>query len=713
MLRFRVIRRTLAALPLVVSLAVPAVAQVAPPVAKVVPHTDTIHGDVHVDNYFWLRNRNDPDVVAYLTAENAYTDSMMKGTVALQEKLYQEFLSRIKQTDLSVPERIGDYYYYSRTVEGQQYPIMARKKGSLDAPEEIILDQNEMAKGHRFFDVGLARVSPNQRLFAFTVDTNGSERFTLMVKDLTTGTILPDRIPDLHWSMTWSNDNTIFYTKTDSSLRDDKVFRHVLGTPPSADVMVFHEPDVLFDLAVTLTKDEKYVLMPVNSYGSTEVRYIEAATPLGEWKVLQPRQPGLEYSVDHHDNRFLIVTNAGGATNFKLMTAPEGDPSMKNWTTLVPHRDSVYLGDIDVFKDYLVLYEREKGLQQLRVMPFGAGQPYVIDFPEPVYAVYGGSNREYDSNLLRFSYQSMVTPSSVYDFDMAKRTRELKKQQEVLGGYDPSKYATERVWATATDGVKVPISIVYKKPLVKNGTRPLLLYAYGSYGSSTDPTFNSNNLSLLDRGFIYAIAHIRGGQELGRSWYDQGKLLNKKNTFTDFIASAEHLINEKYTSKDKLAIRGGSAGGLLMGAVVTMRPDLPAAVVADVPFVDVINTMMDASIPLTSGEWKQWGDPHDATYYRYMLSYSPYDNVRAIAYPPMLVTTGLNDTRVAYWEPAKWVAKLRATKTDHNPLILRTNMGAGHGGSSGRYDWLKELAFRYAFILNALGMNEPGSVSAM
>ncbi|HJU90923.1 MAG TPA: S9 family peptidase [Gemmatimonadaceae bacterium] len=712
MIRIRQSRHVALALSLFV-LTLPGIlpAQWTPPVAKVIPKVDTLHGDVRVDNYFWLRDRNNPEVIRYLEAENAYTDSSMKHTTVLQEKLYKEFLSRIKQTDLTVPERIGDYYYYSRTIEGKQYSILARKKGSLDAPEEIILDQNEMAEGRKYFKLGTTRISPDQNLYAFTVDTAGSEWFTLMVKDLRTGKILTDRVDNVHFSLAWANDNkTLFYTKTDSAQRPDQIFRHTLGEDQSKDVRVYHEPDVLFRVAIFPTKDKKYLLLSTSSFTQSEYRYLPADRPGDDWKMIQPRTKELEYDVEHHGNRFLIVTN-DKAVNFKVMWAPESDPTRKNWKDLIAHRDSVLIDGIDVFKDHLVVYERERALRQIRVQNLATGRSYRVDFPEPVYTVFGANNPEHDTKLVRFVYTSLVTPSSVFDFDMTTRKRELKKQTEVLGGYDKTLYATERTWARAPDGVMVPVSLVYKKSLVKDGKRPMLLYSYGSYGSSTDPTFSSNNLSLLDRGFIYAIAHIRGGQELGRWWYDQGKMLNKKNTFTDFIAAAEHLIKEGYTSKERLAIRGGSAGGLLMGAVMTMRPDLFKAVVADVPFVDVINTMMDGSIPLTAGEWEQWGNPQVKEHYAYMLSYSPYDQVKNTAYPILLVTTGLNDPRVAYWEPAKWVAKLRAMKTDNNMLLLKTHMGAGHGGSSGRYDNLRELAFRYAFILNALGVTEPENVS--
>jgi oligopeptidase B len=701
-------------LVLVAALCTPAVslaAQAPPPplvapVARITPRVDTTLGDVRVDNYFWIRDdaRKNPDVIAYLDAENRYTESVMKPLEPLVEKLYQEMKGRIKETDLSVPERIGNYYYYSRTEAGKQYPILVRKKGSLSAPEEVMLDENAEAGNRKYFRVGVSEVSPNDRLLAFTVDTTGGERYTLMVKDLTTGKILPDRVPMVNYSLEWSGDNkTLFYGMGDAANRSYRILRHTLGST-AADPVIAEEPDELFGLDLEKTKDRKFILINDGSFSSTEYKYLRADDPMGTFKVIQPKTPDLEYSVEHHGNKFLIVTN-DNAVNFKLVEAPDDNPGRANWKTVVPMRDSVLLGGIDVFKDYLVLYERQKALRTMRVMNFATGQIYDVDFPEPVYTYRGGNNPEYDSNLVRFTYTSLTTPSTVYDFNMADKTRKLLKATEVLGGYDPKLYATERTWARASDGTMVPISLVYKKPLVKDATRPMLLYAYGSYGNSTDPTFSSNNLSLLDRGFIFAIAHIRGGSEMGRYWYDQGKLLNKKNTFTDFIASAEHLIRERYTSKEKLAIRGGSAGGLLMGAVVNMRPDLFKAVVADVPFVDVINTMMDASIPLTTGEWIQWGDPHKAEYYGYMKSYSPYDNVDKKAYPNMLVTAGLNDPRVGYWEPAKWVAKLRAMKTDNNLLLLRTNMGAGHGGSSGRYDALRDMAVRYAFILHTLGVD--------
>ncbi len=675
-----------------------------PPVAAVVSKVDTLHGNVVTDNYFWLRRRENPEVIAYLQAENAYTDTMMAGTRDLQERLYQEILARIKQTDLSVPVKRGPYFYYTRTVEGQQYPIYARKRGSLESPEEIYLDQNVLAQGKSYLTLGVTSVSPDHRFLAFTVDTTGSEHFTLMVKDLATGEVLADRIPDVHFSVAWAADNkTLFYTKTDSAHRSDRVLRHIVGTPTASDSVIFHEPNVLFNVGVYRTKDDEYVMLSAESFTSSEYWYVPARTPLVPFKVIARRRPDIEYSPIHHKGRFYITTN-DGATNFKVVVAPASDPSAANWRDYIAHSDTVLIDGIDAFSNHLVLYERSSGLRKIRIRDLRTNADHYISFPEPVYTYSPAANPEFDTNVLRFTYQSLITPATVYDYDMDTRALELKKRTEVLGGYDPSQYGTERTWARAPDGKMVPVSLVYRKPFVRDGTRPMLLYSYGSYGSSTEPNFSSSNLSLLDRGMVYALAHIRGGQEMGRAWYDEGKMLNKRNTFTDFIAAAEHLVRERYTSSDRLAIRGGSAGGLLMGAVVNMRPDLFKVVVADVPFVDVINTMLDASIPLTAQEWEQWGNPAVREHYEYMRTYSPYDNVERKAYPMMLVTTGLNDPRVAFWEPAKWVAKLRAMKTDNNLLLLKTNMGAGHGGSSGRYDALREVAFRYAFILKGLGL---------
>lgn len=677
-----------------------------PPVATVTPRVDTLHGEVRTDDYFWMRDRNHPEVIPYLEAENRYTEAMMRHTEPLQEKLFQEIRSRIKETDLTVPQRMDDYYYYSRTEEGKQYPIYVRRRGSLEAPEELLLDVNRLAEGTRFFQLGAFSVSPDHRLLAFSTDTVGYEDFTLQVKDLTTGELLPDRIERIY-GVAWANDNrTLFYTTPDEAKRPNRVWRHALGTPQSQDAMLFEEPDVLFRVWLSKTRSREYILVGSSSFTSSEVRYLRADRPAEALRILHPREPNHEYSVDHHGQHFYIVTNAEGATNFKLMRAPVSDPARASWREVLPHRESVLLDYIDLFRNHLVAWEREGGLRRVRVTDLRSGAHHYVNFPESVYAVYPGDNPEFDTPLLRLSYTSLITPSTVYDYQMDQRQLDLKKQTEVLGGYDPSQYGTERVFARARDGTQVPISIVYRKPLQKDGSRPLLLYAYGSYGASIDPAFTSIRLSLLDRGVVYAIAHIRGGQEMGRQWYEQGKMLQKMNTFTDFIDSAEHLIREGYTAKERLAIQGGSAGGLLMGVVVNLRPDLFRVVHAAVPFVDVINTMLDESIPLTAGEWEQWGDPRNPEHYAYMRRYSPYDNVERKAYPAMLVTTGLNDSRVAFWEPVKWVAKLRTMKTDDNPLLLKTNLGAGHGGASGRYDRWREIAFDFAFILDQLGIRE-------
>ena len=677
---------------------------VVPPVAKKVPRVDTVAGHMMTDQYFWLRNRADSDVIRYLEAENRYTEAMMADTKELQDSIYKEMVGRLKQTDLSVPTRIGPYFYYSRTVEGKQYPMYARKRGSLTAPEEIYLDQNELATGKKFFSIGAQTVSPDHNWLAFTTDTTGGEHFTIQIKNLKTGEILPDRIPEVHFSLVWAADNkTLFYDKTDSAQRSDRILRHTVGTSPASDVTVFQEPDLLFRVNVDRTKDDTFMLIGSGSFTSDEVWYVNAERPTDSLRVIEKRRPNVEYAVEHHDNDFIIRTNEN-ATNFKVMAAPDSAPSRKNWKTLVPARKDVLITGIDVFRNYLVLSERGNAETRVRIRDFRSGAEHYVRFDEPIFTLARGLTPDYNTSTLRLNYASFVTPTSVYDYDMASRKLTLLKRTEVLGGYDPSLYTQERTWATATDGTKIPISLVYRKPLVRDGKRPLFLYAYGSYGSSTDPSFSSNLLSLIDRGFVYGIAHIRGGQEMGRAWYDNGKMFKKKNTFSDFVDAAQYLVSANYTSPDRLVARGGSAGGLLMGAVVNLRPDLFKAVVADVPFVDVINTMRDASIPLTTGEWIQWGNPNLPKDYAYMITYSPYDNVAAKAYPNMLVTTSLNDPRVAYWEPAKWVAKLRATKTDDHMLLLRTNMGAGHGGSSGRYDALHDQAFRYAFILKALGM---------
>ncbi len=681
-------------------------AEVGPPLAKIEPQVDTLFGQERIDNYYWLRQRNNPEVIDYLKAENAYTETVMKPTEKLQDKLYQEMVARIKETDLSVPVKRDDYYYYSRTEKGKQYKIYCRKKGSLESEEEILLDVNQLAQGKDYMYLGIYEVSPDHNLLAYAFDTTGGERYTLRVKDLKTGELFPDVIDSVSTSFQWANDNqTFFYTIPDEAWRPYKLYRHLLGDEVENDVLVYHEPDDAFYLSIDKSKSMQYLFINLGSMTTTEVHYLNADDPIGKFKLVHPRQQEMEYYLHHHDDKFYIVTN-DNAKNFKLMQAPISNPSKRNWKEVIPHRDKVKLDQIEVFKDFLVLYERENGLKQITIMDFFTNKTYRVEFPEPVYTFWPESNPDYNSQLLRFNYSSFITPRSVFDYNMKTKKRELKKQDEILGGYDPEQYQSEQIFATANDGTRIPISLVYRKGMVKDGNNPLYLYAYGAYGLSTEPYFSSNRVSLLDRGFIFAMTHVRGGGEMGRYWYDDGKLLHKKNTFTDFLATSEHLITEKYTSSEKLVICGISAGGLTIGTVVNMRPELFKVVIADVPFVDLINTMLDPSIPLTVIEYEEWGNPHKKEYYDYMLSYSPYDNVQVKEYPNMLILAGLNDTRVQYWEPAKWTAKLRAMKTDNNRLLLKTNMGAGHGGVSGRYQQIKEMAFEYAFILDILGIKE-------
>ncbi len=677
-----------------------------PPLADRIPHTQTAHGIQRTDEYYWLRERANPRVIEYLEAENAYTKQMMQHTEPLQQRLYEEMKGRIKETDLTVPVRMDDYYYYTRTFEGKQYNVHCRKRGSLDSTEEILLDQNALAEGAEFFRVGVFRVSPSHRLLAYSTDTSGAETFTLRVKDLETGRMLPDEIPNTYYSVVWGNDDrTLFYSVLDEAKRPYKIFRHVLGSDPSTDQLVYHETDETFHVHLSKTRSRRFILLSITSMMTHEVRFLDADRPGGEFKIIEPRHHGVEYQVEHHGDHFYIVTN-DNARNFKLVKAPMANPAKANWTDVIPHRPAVKLDDVDAFENHLAIYEREAGLRKLRVRNLADSAEHYVEFPEPVYTFNATDNEEFRTTTLRFNYTSLITPPSVYDYDMNTRTRDLKKQDEVLGGFDPAHYQSERVFATAADGTSIPISLLYRKGMVRDGRNPMLLYGYGSYGASMDPRFNSNRLSLVDRGFVFALAHIRGGGEMGRPWYEDGKLFKKKNTFTDFIACAEHVIAEKYTSPDRLAIQGGSAGGLLMGAVTNMRPDLFKVVVAQVPFVDVINTMLDPSIPLTVIEYEEWGNPNKKDAYDYMMSYSPYDNVERKGYPNILITAGLNDPRVAYWEPAKWTAKLRTTKTDDNRLLLRTNMGAGHGGASGRYEHLKEIAFDYAFILDTMAITQ-------
>jgi oligopeptidase B len=679
---------------------------ISPPAAKIILKTDTLFGDIRLDNYYWLRDRSNPEGIAYLEAENKYTEIMMQHTEVFQEQLYKEMLSRIKETDSSVPERLGNYYYYSRTEEEKQYPIYCRKEGSLDAPEQILLDLNELATHYTYIELGAYEISPEHTLLAYSIDTTGSERYILYIKDLTTDTLLEETISYTGGGIAWANDNmTIFYTVLDETKRPYKLYRHVVGTDPGEDVFIYHEKDDAFWMKVSKTRDKKYILMGTGSHTSTEIHFLEANEPTHHFNLIHPRQSDIEYYVEHRGDTFYIMTN-DNARNFKIVAAPAQSPSREHWKDVIPHRDSVKIESFDVFANHLVTYEQKVGLGEIQILNFAHNETHYVDFPEPAYTIWAARNLEFNTNTLRFNYSSLTTPRSVFDYDMDSRTRELKKQYEVLGGYDASLYLSERIFATASDGTKIPISLVYKRGIEKNGTNPLLLVGYGAYGYAYEPYFSSSRLSLLSRGFIYAIAHVRGGGEMGKYWHEQGRFLNKMNTFTDFIACAEHLIAEKYTSSDRLLISGGSAGGTLMGAVANMRPDLFKAVIADVPFVDVLNTLLDPSIPLTVVEYTELGNPYEEEYYLYIKSYSPYDNVKAQAYPAMLITAGLNDPRVGYWEPAKWAAKLRALKTDNNVLLLKTNMGAGHGGASGRYDYLKEIAFEYAFMLDIVGIHK-------
>jgi len=677
-----------------------------PPEAEKIPKELTIHGDTRIDNYFWINQRDDPKVIDYLKAENAYKDAVLKHTEKLQKKLYKEIVDRIKQTDVSVPYIRNGYYYYSRYEKGKEYPIYARKKKTLEAEEEIMLNVSEMAEGHGFYQVRGLSVSEDNNVLAFGVDTVSRRKYTIHFKNLETGEILADKIPNTTGRATWANDNKIlFYTTKDSTLRPHKIFRHTLGTDPAYDQEIYHEKDNTFGTMVYKSKSGKMIFIASDQTLSTEYRFLDADNPNGEFRILQKRRRDHEYFVTHFEDKFYIRTN-WKAKNFRLMETDVNKTSMRHWKEVIPHREDVLLEDIDVFTSYLVLSEREGGLRQIRIMNQKTDAEHYVDFPEETYVAYTTDNYEMDTDMLRYGYSSLTTPNSTYDYSMVTKERTLLKQEEVVGKFDPEDYQAERLTATADDGTSVPISLVYKKGLVKNGQNPTLLYGYGSYGYSMDPYFSSDRLSLLDRGFVFAIAHIRGGSEMGRAWYEDGKLLNKKNTFTDFIDCAERLISEKYTSPEYLFAMGGSAGGLLMGAVVNMRPDLFKGVVAQVPWVDVVTTMLDESVPLTTSEFDEWGNPKDKTYYEYMLSYSPYDNVESKDFPAMLVTTGLHDSQVQYFEPTKWVAKLRDMKTDDHLLVLDVDMESGHGGSSGRFKRYERRALEYAFMLDQLGIRK-------
>lgn len=674
-----------------------------PPVAKIIPKTLEKFGDVRIDNYFWLNERENPEVIDYLNKENDYYKKSTAHTKGFQKELFEEMKGRIKEDDQSVPYLYNGYYYITRFEKGKNYPIYSRKKGSLSDKEEIMFDCNKLAKGHSYFQLGSLSVSPDNKLAVFSIDTIGRRIYTIQVKNLETGEILSDKIEKVSGNAVWANDNkTIFYSSQDEiTLRSDKIFKHKLGTKQADDVLVYYEKDETFNIEIAKSKSRKYLAIESGSTLTTEYRILEADNPDGKFRVFQKRIRGLEYSINHYGDSFYIMTNADKATNFKLMKTPETATSKENWTEVIPHRNDVLLEDIEIFKDYLVVEERSNGLNKIRIMPWSGKGEYYLPFESETYTAYTSTNVDFDTDILRYSYQSMRTPSSVIDFNMKTKTKEIKKEQQVLGGkFDKNNYIEERIWATAKDGTKVPISMVYRKGLNKNGKNPLLLYAYGSYGHSMDATFSSTRLSLLDRGFIFAIAHIRGGEDLGRHWYENGKLLKKKNTFTDFIDCSKYVIEQKYTSPEHLYAEGGSAGGLLMGAVINSAPELYHGVIAQVPFVDVITTMLDESIPLTTGEYDEWGNPNVKKYYNYMLSYSPYDNLKKQKYPNMYVSTGLHDSQVQYWEPAKWVAKLRTMKTDETVLFLDTNMDAGHGGASGRFEAIKELAKEYSFLLD-------------
>ena len=674
----------------------------APPVAERRVRVDTLHGEVRRDEYFWLRVKSDPAVRTYLEAENAYAEKVLAPLTPLREQLYNEMLSRIKQTDLSVPYRLGDYFYYTRTVEGQQYPIFARKRGSLTAPEQVTLDQNEMAKGQSYMGIGAYTVSDDGNLLAYSFDSTGYRQYALRVKDLRTGEILATRAERVT-SVTWAADNTtLFYAVEDPvSKRSHRVYRHTLGQ--SRDTLLYEEKDERFGTYVGRSRSRDYVFMYAGSLTADEQYYLPAAAPTTPWKLISPRKENREYTADHHGDRFYIRVNDTGR-NFRLVTAPASNPTEANWRELVPHRADVMLNGVTLFANHLVRSERQNGLPRIVITDLRSNATHALAFPEPVYSAGLSSNAEWNTNVLRYAYQSLVTPSSVFDYNMETKATTLLKETEVLGGYDKTKYVSERIQAKARDGTMVPVSLVSRRDVKKDGKAPMHLSAYGSYGSSSDVGFSSNRVSLLDRGIVVATAHIRGGGEMGKAWHDQGRMKNKLNTFTDFIDAAEHLIAQGYTSKDRLIIQGGSAGGLLMGAVTNMRPDLFKAVISDVPFVDVINTMLDETLPLTVGEFEEWGNPKKKDEYEYMKRYDPYLNLAKKDYPAILVRTSFNDSQVMYHEPAKYTARMRALKTDRNPLLLVTNMGAGHGGASGRYDRLKEIALGYAFLLWQAGV---------
>jgi oligopeptidase B len=671
-----------------------------PPIAERRPRVLEAHGDRRDDPYYWLREKDNPEVLAYLEAENSYADAVMAPSAVLQEKLYREIVGRVQETDTSAPTCYKGWWTYTRTVEGLDYEIYCRRRGSMDAPEDVMLDGNELAKGHEYFDLGYAERSPDENLLAYAMDFDGSELHDLRFRDLTTGADLEDVIRGVYYGSAWAADSrTFFYVRPDAATRPYQVWRHVLGTPTDQDVLVLQEDDEHFELSVELTKSERYLVFTSTSQVASECSFMRSEDPTAQPQVVEPRRPDIEYSIEDQGEKFLIVTN-DGAKNFRLMAAPVANPARASWTDVVPERADVRLNFVDVHANHVVLGERSDGLQRLEVLDSASGGLHVVAQPDAAYTAFPGSNPDYDSTVMRFFYTSLNAPWSAVDYDMNTRRREVVKEQPVRGGYDRADYVTEHLWVDAPDGVRVPMSIVYRSGLRRDGSNPTLLSGYGAYELSSDPMFDTVRLSLLDRGFVFAIAHVRGGGEMGRDWYEDGKFLHKTNTFTDFIACAERLVELGYTSPDRLAIRGRSAGGLLIGAVVNMRPDLFACAVAQVPFVDALTTMLDEKLPLTVNEFDEWGNPAQLDFYRYIKAYSPYDNVHPADYPALLVTGGLNDPRVSYFEPAKWVAKLRALGRGDRPVILKTDMGSGHSGPSGRYDSWREEALISAFLLD-------------
>jgi len=681
---------------------------ISPPKAKQIPTNLVKHDDVRVDDFYWLNQRENPEVIDYLKKENEYLKNQMSHTEEFQKTLFKEMKGRIKEDDTTVPYKLNGYWYLTRYEKGKDYPIYSRKKETLDAKEEILFDCNEMAKGHAYFKLGSISISPDNTLASFSVDTLSRRLYTIEIKNLVTGEIYPERILNTTGSSAWSNDNkTLFYTQKDvETLRSHKIFKHQLFTHPNDDAEVYEEADETFNTFVYKSKSRKYIIIGSTSTLTSEYRILDADTPNDEFRIFQNRERELEYTIFHYGNSFYIITNNDGATNFKLQKTNEKNTEKEHWKDVLPHRPDVLIEDIEIFKDYLVVNERQNGLNNLRIISWNGNEDYYLPFNNETYTVSIGNNPDFDSEALRYSYNSLTTPSSVIDYNFYTKEKEVKKEQEVLGGkFDKNNYKSKRIWATSRDGVKIPMSVVYKRGIKKNGENPLLLYAYGSYGQTVDPYFSSVRLSLLDRGFIYVIAHVRGGEYLGREWYENGKLLKKANTFYDFIDCSKYLIEQKYTSKEHLYAYGGSAGGLLMGVIVNLNPELYNGIIAAVPFVDVVTTMLDDAIPLTTGEYDEWGNPNEKEYYEFMKLYSPYDNVEAKDYPNMLITTGLHDSQVQYWEPAKWVAKLRNLKTDKNKIFFHTDMNSGHGGASGRFESLKEVALEYAFLFDLEGID--------